>query len=403
MPPSPIAVTGIGIVSSIGIGRAAFWDALCAGASGITPIEGLLGGDGAPRIAAPVGEFDAKSLIHSPQLRRMDRLSRMAVAASRLALTDAQLAPDAVAAERAGIIFGTALGNIHDSEGHLDRIFARGPAAASPMVFPNLVMNAPAGYVAMELGFTGVNFTVAQAEVTGEHAVALGCDVLQSGRAELVLAGAGDELSRVVFHVYHRTRGLAGQCGGREWSSPYDAARSGIVLGEGAAMLALESLEHARDRGATVYASIEDTRRFSVPAPPYDWPARADAARAALRPLLDGGVDLICGGANSSRRLDRCELQLFADAVRNADSVSVTSIKGAIGEFGGAGALTVATACLGLHAQAVPPLCHLDAPESDTRLRLASRRAVARRLERALVSGLARGGAGVALSLRATG
>ena len=144
----PIAVTGIGIVSSIGVGRAAFWDALCAGVSGITPIEGLLRPDGAPRIAAPVGEFAARELIHSPQLRRMDRLSRMAVAASRLALTDARIAPDDVAAERAGIVFGTALGDIEDSSTYLERIFTRGPAAASPMVFPNLVMNAPAGYVA---------------------------------------------------------------------------------------------------------------------------------------------------------------------------------------------------------------------------------------------------------------
>src|SRR5215468_315171 len=333
-------VIGIGIVSPIGVGRTAFWKALCEGRSGIVPVEGLARRSGFPGIAATVGEFGARDLIKSAQYRRMDRLSRMAVAASRLAVDDARLADEALAGERVGVVFGTALGNCEESVAHIERVLTRGPAAASPMVFPNLVMNAPAGYIAMELGFTGVNFTVAQAEVTGEHAVALGCDVLQSGRAELVLAGAGDELSRVVFHVYHRTRGLAGQCGGREWSSPYDAARSGIVLGEGAAMLALESLEHARDRGATVYASIEDTRRFSVPAPPYDWPARADAARAALRPLLDGGVDLICGGANSSRRLDRCELQLFADAVRNADSVSVTSIKGAIGEFGGAGALT---------------------------------------------------------------
>ena len=159
MPSSPIAVTGIGIVSSIGVGRAAFWDALCAGASGITPIEGLVRHDGAPRIAAPVGDFAARDLIRSPQLRRMDRLSRMAVAASRLALSDARLAPDGVLPERAGIVFGTALGDIEDSSGHLERIFTRGPSAASPMVFPNLVMNAPAGYVAMELGFTGVNFT----------------------------------------------------------------------------------------------------------------------------------------------------------------------------------------------------------------------------------------------------
>jgi hypothetical protein len=93
------------------------------------------------------------------------------------------------------------------------------------MVFPNLVMNAPAGYVAMEFGFTGANFTVAQAEVSGEHAVVLGCEILQSGRADVVLAGGGDQLSTVLLEGYHRARVLAGQRGGREWSSPYDSAQ----------------------------------------------------------------------------------------------------------------------------------------------------------------------------------
>jgi 3-oxoacyl-[acyl-carrier-protein] synthase II len=400
---APVAVTGIGIVSPLGIGRAAFWDALCDGRSGITPIEGLAGPSGLPRIAATVGDFPARELIASPQRRRMDRLSRMAVAASRLALDDASVPLDAVDGERVGVVFGTALGNTEDSAAHLDRIFTRGPAAASPMVFPNLVMNAPAGYVAMEFGFTGVNFTVAQAEVSGEHAVALGCDMVQSGRADLVLAGGGDELTPVLLHGYRRARALAGQRGGREWSSPYDQARTGIVLGEGAAMLVLEPLERAGARGATILATIEETARFALPAPRYDWPVRVEAGLEPIGALLDGRtVDLICGSANSSRRLDRCELALFtrALATRAADA-SVTSIKGAIGEFGAAGALTVAAACLGVHEQAVPPLCALQTPEPGTTLRFVSPRAVRARVERALVCGIARGGAAVALLLRA--
>src|SRR5439155_21702526 len=138
-----------------------------------------------------VGEFVAKELIRSPQLRRMDRLSRMSVAASRLAIGDAGVDLAALPSERGGVVFGTALGDVEDSVAYVHRVFARGPAAASPMLFPNLVLNAPAGYVAMELGFTGVNFSIAQAEVSGEHAVALGCDVVRSGRADLVLAGGG--------------------------------------------------------------------------------------------------------------------------------------------------------------------------------------------------------------------
>lgn len=394
-----VAVTGIGIVSPIGIGRDAFWSALSAGRSGIAPVEGLARRSGLPRLAAAVGDFPARDLIASPQYRRMDRLSRMAVAASRLALDDAGLAPDGLPRERVGVVFGTSVGDSADALAHLERVFTRGPAAASPMVFPNLVMNAPAGYIAMEFGFTGLNLTVAQAEVTGEHAVALGCDIARSGRVDVVLAGAGDEISPIVVEVHHRARALAGQRGGREWSSPYDVARNGVVLGEGAAVLVLEPVEQARARGATIHARIDATRSFAVPAPRYDWPARADAALAPLRELTDA-VDLICGGANSSRRLDQCELGLFASALEGrAADVSLTSIKGAIGEFAAAGALTTAAACLALREQAVPPLCNLRRAETETPFRFASGSAVAAGLRRVLVSGLARGGAGVALSL----
>jgi 3-oxoacyl-[acyl-carrier-protein] synthase II len=398
----PVAVTGIGVVSPIGIGRTAFWSALRDGRSGIAPVEGLARRSGRPRIAAAVGEFAARELIASPLFRRMDRLSRMAVAASRLAVDDAGLVPDALSGERVGVVFGTAFGDTEDSATHLERVLTRGPAAASPMVFANLVMNAPAGYIAMEFGWTGVNFTVAQAEVTGEQAIALGCELLRSGSADVVLAGGGDELSPVVVDAHHRARALAGQRGGLEWSSPYDVARSGLVLGEGAAMLALEPLERAHRRGATASAVIDDTRSFAVPAPRYDWPSTADAARAPLHELIDGRpIELICGSANSSRRLDACELDLFAGLCSGHTGVGLTSIKGAIGEFGAAGALTVAAACLALREQAIPPLCHLETPEPGTPLRLAAGRAVPTALHGALVCGLARGGAGIALSLRA--
>jgi 3-oxoacyl-[acyl-carrier-protein] synthase II len=164
-------------------------------------------------------------------------------------------------------------------------------------------------------------------------------------------------------------------------------------------MLALEPLERARARGAAILAVIEGEARFSVPAPAYDWPRTAPDALEPLRPLTGAGdIDLIAGGANSTRRLDACELDLF-ERLESAPPF-VTSIKGAVGEFGGAGALTLAAACLALHHQAVPPLCALRTPEPATRLRLAPRQAESAPLRRALVCGLARGGAGVGVLLR---
>jgi 3-oxoacyl-[acyl-carrier-protein] synthase II len=393
--PSPVAVTGVGVVSPIGVGVEAFWRALCDGRSGVAPCPGMAADRGVPRLAAAVRDFDSRAHVQSPHHRRMDTLSRWVVAASRLALLDAAVS-SARQLEDVAIVVGSAFGDVCDSAEHLDRVFVKGPSAVSPMLFPNLVLNAPASYAAMELGSTGQNLTVAQSEVSGEAAIGLGVELVRSRRAEIALAGGGDQLAPIIIKAARRAGALAGQRGGREWSSPYDAARAGLVFGEGAAMLVLEPLDRARQRGASVYALIEAVSYFAVPAPRYAWPRQA---RDALHPLaaLCGGaaVELVCGGANSSRILDACELDLFAHLAPARGAV-LTSIKGAVGEFGAAGALTAAAACLAVRDQVTPPLCHLRCAPSAS-IELASRRATARRIERALVCGLARGGAGTAL------
>jgi 3-oxoacyl-[acyl-carrier-protein] synthase II len=391
-----IAVTGIGIVSPIGVGPQQFWSALCAGRSGIAPLE-----DAAarrlPPLVAPVRAFAAREFITSTHHRRMDALSRMTVAACRMALDDARALPGLDLA-RLGIVYGSAYGNVTESAQYLDKVFAKGVAAASPLLFPNLVHNAPASYAAMEFGAQGINLTVSQGEVSGEAAIALAVDVLRAGRADVVLAGGADELAPAVALATRQARALAGQRGGREWASPYDVARSGVVLGEGAAMLVLEPLDRARRRGAAIYACLEATAATSVPAPRYEWPREASGAVAVLEELNSGAaLQLVVGGANSSRRLDACELALF-DQLPAARAASVTSIKGAVGEFGAAGALSAAAACLAVRHQTVPPLCHIETPLSATAVTLAGRAAKSVPIERALVCGSARGGALVGLA-----
>jgi 3-oxoacyl-[acyl-carrier-protein] synthase II len=402
-----IAVTGIGVVSPIGFGREQFWGALCAGRSGIAPIERFPVTPAGPRLAAEVRGFAAREFIASAHLRRMDNVSRMLVAASRMALDDAGLSAPQGAPEQMGVVVGSVLADISDSVTFLDRVFAKGAAAASPMVFPNLVLNAPASYIAMELRITGVNLTVSQGEISGELAIMQACDVLRNGRADIMLAGGGDELDHVVFDVYRRARALSSQRGGAEWCSPYDAERNGIVLGEGAAMLVLEPAARAHARGATVYAEIVDSLLFSVPSPPYEWPASAERAFWPLQRLLSAAhvepeeIDLVCGAGNSLRRLDAYEIDLCARvAAGRPDALTLTSIKGAIGEFGAAGALTTAAACVALHEQTIPPLCNLRASAAAGGVRLAADCGTAQALRAGLVSGVARGGASAALLLR---
>jgi 3-oxoacyl-(acyl-carrier-protein) synthase len=178
-----------------------------------------------------------------------------------------------------------------------------------------------------------------------------------------------------------------------------------LVLGDGAALLVLESPARVAERGALAYAAIVADADFTLSAPLSYWPVSA----ADLRPrvsdrLVSDDVDLILGSANSSRRLDSCELDLLRRLLgKRASHATVTSIKGATGEFGAAGALGAAALCLALREQVVPPLCHLREAEPGSPLHLAGPTGESRRLDRALLCGIARGGGGIFLSLQRSG
>lgn len=383
-----VVVTGLGVVSAIGVGKHAFWSALCAGRSGIVAdADGLL--------HAPVRDFSAREVIRSPHLRRADELSRMIAAAARLAIDDAVIDLASVAPEQLGVVVGSAIGDVGDSVIYLEKLFSKGPALASPLLFPNLVLNAPASYVAMEIGATGVNFTVTEGEASGEQALALAADTIRRGRADIVIAGGGDDyLSPIIKQTHAKFRALAGQRGGKRLCTPYDRERSGIALGQGAAMLVLESAAHAQRRRAHVYARFRKSVAFSLPAPPFDWPSAATRS-IPISPATP--IDAMIGSANGSRRLDACELELAAQLAPGREGLWLSSVKGAIGEFAAAGAVAACATCLALDAGVVPPLCALHQLDTPAPLRCATPRSESARLDRALTLGLARGGTAIAL------
>lgn len=403
-PDAAIAVTGIGMRSPLGATPAAFWEAICAGRSAIGPLPDA--GTTPPRIGARLASSGFDGLPAAPHLRRADRLSLSVAASARAALMDAGVSVPLTEPERVALVVGSALGNISDSLNYLRRLFTKGPSLASPLAFPNLVMNAPASYAAMDLACTGPNLTVSHGELSGEVAFATGCDLLRAGRADVVVAGATDEAAQAVVLGYSRYRALSSQRGGPEWCSPYDVNRNGVVLGEGTAMLVLEPAGRARARGARAYAEVDTLLRFSVAAPTYDWPANAPGAATHLRRHFAAAagehlqLDCVFGSANSSRRLDACEIEVVAETLGAAAAgVPLTSIKGACGEFGAAGALSAAAACLALRSGAVPPLCQLRESPPGAPF-LFPTVALHRDLRRILMLSFARGGGATAILFR---
>lgn len=396
-PTPPVVITGAGVVSPVGHGAPAFWNALVEGRSGV-----VRSGE-PPHLEAPIRNFDPREWINSQSLRRMDHLSQMLLTSSRMALADAELAlPCDAAPDRVGIVLGTALGNTSETVEFIHRLAGKGPGLASPFVFPNLVMNAPASYASIEFQARGPNLTVVQGDLSGELAVTVGCDLIAMGTADIVLAGGGDELTALVGEV-HRQLGLVASGCVDSWRGPFDETSVHPVLGEGAAVLVLEAAGRARSRGRQPYAEIASHHQWSVPASPHGWPAQptalAGALRAAVAHLPSAPEAVYCAAAGETAR-DRNELHALAQTFGNCDRPWITSIKGAIGEFGAAGALTLAAATLSLATGCVAPLSLLRRPLQVDGVRLAAAPQRDVTLTQILVIGLARGGLGTSILLR---
>lgn len=374
-----VAVTGLGVVSALGHGVDAFWSGLVAGASGLGPIRRFAAG-GAP--GAEVPAFAPREVAHTALGRRIDWVSLLALAACRLALADAGLAPDALEPARTGLALGSAFGNLQETAGFLDRLDARG--AANPLLFPNLVMNAPLSYASIELGVTGPSAMFSGLEASGEMAIGWGAELVARGEADLCLAGGSDELGAVLHQALAESRSLA-----RGPARPLDPAADGPCAGEGAAILVLEPLGRARARGARPYARLVPHPGFTVPAPVHGWARDPGPLAEGLAPLL-ADADLVLAAASGRPELDALE----AAALRRAAGgrpIAVTAVRGTIGDFGAAGALAAAAGALAVARGVVPPTLGLVPParEGLDVVVGAARRAPVRV---AVADGLARGG-----------
>jgi 3-oxoacyl-[acyl-carrier-protein] synthase II len=372
-----VAITGLGVLSAFGHGVAPFWDGLVAGRSGLAPSERIGG-----RVAGAVPPFETGDIVRTPQGRRIDRTSLLTLAACRHALADAGVDLAAVGAARTGLTLGSAFGNLIETAIYLDRLATKG--TANPLVFPNLVMNAPLSYASIELGVTGATAMVSEQEASGEAAIAGGVELVADGAVDCCIAGAADELEATLVDVLAAQSLLTADA-----PRPLATDADGWVPGEGAAAIVLEPLARARARGARVYACISAPPGFSVPAPVHGWPADAAALAAGLAPLARD-VDCVVAGASGGSVRDALESAVLRRAL-DGRPVSVTAPRGAIGDFGGAGALAVVVAALAVATGVVPPTLPTDAA-AIAGLGVVRGGPARGRVRRALIPGLARGG-----------
>jgi 3-oxoacyl-(acyl-carrier-protein) synthase len=346
-------------VSAFGTSAETFTRRLIAGDTGVAPVSSFAIETCRSRLAARITGFDPAHFVSPLKLRRVDAVGRIALAATSLALDDAGLRQPANPAS-IGMVLGTATAGVEATGEYLENLMQRGPAGAPALMFASTVGNAAASLCSLEFGLRGPNTTLTHKEASSLSALAYATEVVRHDRAEAVLSGGADDIYERYFLVHDWFGVLSPRDDGPEGSRPFDATRNGFVMGEGGFVLALESATACRAREAHAYGELLGWGATSSPEPINGWPASPDGLASAMRlALADAGiapddVGAVYASANGTPELDRVEADALRD-VFGAHAVPVVAIKGALGEFGAAGAGALAAALLCGREGVLPP------------------------------------------------
>ncbi len=369
-------VSGIGVVSAFGTTHETFRDALLGGTSSIAPLAGFDTAGCRTTLAAEIQGFDPTPWVSPMKMRRMDRTAVYTVAMMKLALQDAGVTIAADGDDRAGVTLGTWSAGGGSTQQFLDALFRSGPSGAPALLFDSTVSNSAAGIAGLEQRLRGPNMTVSHKEASGLAAIVTAIDLIREERASSLIAGGADAIFETFYKGHDRFAVMSPHHGFSAHLAPFDAARDGFVLGEGAFGLWLERADSADPRGA--HGEILGVAASSAAVPLNAWPDRPETLARTMRLALeDAGlepdaVDVVYASANATRALDAVEAQALTTLFGGGRAV-VTSVKGALGEFGAAGSAACAAAFLCGRVGRVPPIAGLIEPDSATAtLRLAS-------------------------------
>lgn len=364
-----VVVTGIGMVTPLGVGREAFAEALWQGKSGIAEISSFPTTGLSSHLGAECRTFEPRDFVSLRSLRKMDRLSAMTTASVRMAFADAGITVNDGNRERIGIVMGTAFGNTEQKVQSARTLLTEGPSLVSPLHVPNTVMNAPAGYASIELGFCGVNTTVNHQAVSAETALIYAAMEIRRGAADVIVAGGAEILSPFFYEALTRFGGLSPGKGRAEESRPFDRSRNGFVAGEGCGILCLEAAELAEARGVLPYAELVGWGMASSPAASTAWPADPRGFSLALRRALGmaeitpAEIDVIAAAANGGQNPDALEAAAYEIVFAGSERRPlITALKGAMGESFASGGIRASALALSLREGIVPPIVGLKDP-----------------------------------------
>jgi 3-oxoacyl-[acyl-carrier-protein] synthase II len=405
-----VVVTGVGLVSPLGIGTRPTWEALLAGANGIGPITRFDTADFESRIAGEVKGFDPERWVEKKDVKKMDLFIHYALASSAMALEDSGFEVTDGNAERVGVVIGSGIGGFQIIEKTHTTLLERGPSRISPFFIPGVIVNLAAGQVSIRTGARGPNTAPCTACTTGLHAVGDAFRLIQHGYADAVIAGGTEgAITPITVGGFSVMGALSRRNDAPEKASrPWDKDRDGFVIGEGAGILVLEEYEQARRRGAPVYCEIVgygmSGDAYHMAAPHPEGRGAVSVMRNALADaeLAPDAVDYINAHGTSTPLGDLAEVravkQVFGDHAR---SLAMSSTKSATGHLlGAAGGLECGILALAIRDQVYPATLNLDEPGEGCDLDFVPH--VARRapLEVALTNSFGFGGTNGALLMR---
>lgn len=367
-----VVVSGLGVVSPMGIGVEPYWQSLTSGASGVDTIKLFDPTDFKVRIAAEVDDFEPTDFIDRKAARRMDRFAQFSVAAAKLAVEDAGIDVRADC-ERIGVVVASGIGGLKTFENEAAVLIEKGPGRISPLFIPMEIANMASAQVSIELGAQGPVSTICTACTAGTNAVGDAFEMIRRGAADAMLAGGSEaSVTPIGIAAFASMKALSTRNDEpKKASRPFDSGRDGFVMGEGSAVLVLEELGRAEARGAKIYAELigygmsADAYHISAPEPSGKAAARAMTNAFAAAEIDPSAVDYINAHGTSTPLGDEIETRVIKMALGDhASRVAISSTKSMMGHcLGASGALEASACVLAIDRGVIPPTINLEDPD----------------------------------------
>ncbi|MCG1020099.1 beta-ketoacyl-ACP synthase II [Sutcliffiella horikoshii] len=401
MPKRRVVVTGLGAVTPIGLNVNEAWENAIKGVSGVGPLTRVDSEKFPAKVAAEITNFNAEDFMDKKEARRMDRFTQYAIAASFMAVKDANLEITDEIAPRVGVWVGSGIGGMETFEQQYKTFLEKGARRVSPFFVPMMIPDMATGQISIALGAKGVNSCTVTACATGTNSIGDAFKVIQRGDADVMVSGGTEApLTEMSFAGFSSAKALSLNPDPKTASRPFDANRDGFVMGEGAGIVVLEDLEHALARGARIYAEIVgygatgDAHHITAPAPGGEGGVRAMKMAIEDADLQPGDIDYINAHGTSTEYNDKFETLAIKEVLgTHANNVAISSTKSMTGHLlGAAGGVEAIFTIKAIENGIIPPTINLDTPDPECDLDYVPNEARHKEVKAAMSNSLGFGG-----------